>query len=100
MVVSREVIDPCRPQNKVDPGKMVGKRLNKKHGPNPTPTHLVDGHGVAGPGEDLECAPPGPVKQLHHPWGVLVLLLRVAEPPIAPKTPSKDPFLGVECDLN
>lgn len=62
-------------------------------------THLVDGEGALVPGEDLGGAAAREVEELDEPRDHLVLLLRVAEAPVAPEAPAEDPLLGVQHQL-
>lgn len=63
-------------------------------------THLVDGEGALVPGEDLSGAAAGEVEELDEPGDHLVLLLRVAQAPVAAETPAEDPLLGVQHQLS
>ena len=63
------------------------------------PTHFVDGEGAARAGKDLDRPAAVAVEDLHQARRVLVLLLRVAEPPVPTEPPREHTLLRVHRDL-
>ena len=76
-----------------DPGTWLQPQGPKKLGRGQALTHFTDGEGAGVAGIDLGRTTPREVEELHQARDHLILLLRVAQPAIATKSPGEHSLL-------